>query len=131
MSLLLRPGHLLLALVLASGHPVATEPPPDQPEHPAGPVESRLKQVAPLPADNVAMERSPGQKRAVVLIHGLGVHPIRKSLVEQAGYRCWQEHDSTLVRQLAPLADVYSLAYSQNAPIERIIDLAGLPAQVA
>jgi hypothetical protein len=130
MSPLLDPGLVVLALFLPFSELALIPFPAGSAEVPAGPVESRLKQVAPLPPDSLTLERSPGQERAVVLIHGLNVHLVRKSLVDHPSYRCWQEPDSRVVRHLAPLADVFSLAYSQNAPVEQISELAGLPGQI-
>jgi pimeloyl-ACP methyl ester carboxylesterase len=90
-----------------------------------------MRRVAPAVLVGEAAQRSPNQTRAVVLIHGLGVHPIIKSWVEQASYRSWQLGSSPIVKKLSCVADVYALAYSQNAPVDQIPDLAGLSEQVA
>jgi pimeloyl-ACP methyl ester carboxylesterase len=67
--------------------------------------------------------RSAGQERAVVLIHGLNWHPISKDKVSRALLRPWQQHDSTLVKEISRNADVYSLAYAQTAPCDKIAEL--------
>ena len=43
-----------------------------------------------------------GQKRAVVLIQGLQVHPFSKSKVERASLRDWQQQGSPLLKRLDP-----------------------------
>jgi pimeloyl-ACP methyl ester carboxylesterase len=80
----------------------------------AAPIDTRFEQVAPLPVDS-AVERSSGQGRAVVLLHGLQVRPFSSRNVRQADFQGWQEPGSRLVEALAPHADVYAFAYSQNA----------------
>jgi pimeloyl-ACP methyl ester carboxylesterase len=70
--------------------------------------------------------RSPGQTRAVVLIHGLGLHPFLKDKVMQAKPRSWQLPTSPLVHSLAKSADVYVFAYSQTVPVEKVADESGL-----
>jgi pimeloyl-ACP methyl ester carboxylesterase len=66
--------------------------------------------------------RSAGQERAVVLIHGLALHPISKDKVSKAQLRSWQQQDSTLVKELSQHADVYALAYGQTASCESIAE---------
>jgi hypothetical protein len=64
--------------------------------------------------------RSAGQQRAVVLIHGLVLHPIAKDKATKAELRSWQHQDSNLVKEVSRHADVYSLAYGQTAACEHI-----------
>jgi pimeloyl-ACP methyl ester carboxylesterase len=66
--------------------------------------------------------RSAGQERAVVLIHGLALHPIAKEKIAMAELRSWQQQDSTLVKEISRHADVYALAYGQTAACERIAE---------
>ncbi len=66
--------------------------------------------------------RSAGQERAVVLIHGLTLHPISRDKVAKAQLRPWQQQDSTLVKEVSRHADVYALAYGQTTPCERIAE---------
>ena len=56
------------------------------------------------------MHRSPGQDRAVLLLHGLLIHPFSKINVNRAGLHSWQKPDSMLVKRLAaePLAHRFS-----------------------
>src|SRR5439155_1564859 len=89
-------------------------------------VESRLIQVAPLPP-------RPGQRvarheRAIVLIHGLALHPISKEKAHRAELRPWQQPASALVKRLAKEGDVFAFAYAQTVAVEdvhRATDLAG------
>jgi pimeloyl-ACP methyl ester carboxylesterase len=66
------------------------------------------------------VSRTAGQQRAVVLIHGLALHPISKERVAKAELRSWQKPDSTLVKEISRHADVYSLAYGQTVAVESI-----------
>src|SRR5262245_18704476 len=69
---------------------------------------------------------SPGQTRAVVLIHGLGLHPFVKDKVIQAKPRSWQLPTSPLVHSMAKSADVYVFAYRQTVAVEKVADESGL-----
>jgi pimeloyl-ACP methyl ester carboxylesterase len=96
----------------------------------AQPVQTKFVQVAPLvklPGEPV---RSPGQERAVVLIHGLWIHPFSKENVERATLRSWQRPDSLLVKRLAADSDVFAFAYGQNDALDEIGDLPDLDASV-
>src|SRR5262249_21391166 len=70
--------------------------------------------------------RSRGQTRAVVLLHGLNLFTGRQERIGKLTLRAWQEPGSLLVKELASHADVYSLAYTQTAPVERIYEGAKL-----
>jgi pimeloyl-ACP methyl ester carboxylesterase len=89
------------------------------------PVEVRFEQVFPA-GPNGRMEPSPGQTRAVVLIHGLRIHPINGGLAKRAEFHGWQEHKSAIVTSLGKSVDVFALAYSQNADLETISRAPGL-----
>src|SRR5205823_5158589 len=65
--------------------------------------------------------RSSEQARAVILIHGLQIHPVSNLEVLKATFRGWQKPHSQLVDALTPEADVYAFAYSENVPLERIV----------
>jgi Palmitoyl protein thioesterase len=84
-------------------------------------VDSRFIQVHPASVDETTLLRSPGQTRAVVLIHGLQIHPLNSLQVEKPAFKSWQLPHSQLVEALAPEADVFSFAYSENVPLERIV----------
>src|SRR5687767_7087602 len=91
----------------------------------AEPIETRFVQVSPPPQVADSIERSEDQERAVVLIHGLRVHPFSSKGVRRAELQLWQTPGSRLVEVIAADADVYALAYSQNA------DLASIAAEPA
>jgi pimeloyl-ACP methyl ester carboxylesterase len=91
------------------------------PAQPAPAVQTRLVAVAPAPAAH-PFTRSPGQTRAVILLHGLHPHPFSSERVRLPLFASWQVADSPLVRRLAPHADVFALAYGQNAPVDDVAD---------
>lgn len=84
------------------------------------PVETRFVQVAPVPPSPTQFRRSPHHDRAVVLIHGLSIHPFSKRNVLRAKLQGWQEPGSTMVKTLAREADVYAFAYGQHVAVDRI-----------
>src|SRR5438128_550390 len=83
-------------------------------------VETAFGQVHPAPKLAGKWVRSPGQTRAVVLIHGLWAYVANEADVRKAEFHGWQKAGSVMVKTLAPKADVYSFAYGQNAPVEDI-----------
>jgi pimeloyl-ACP methyl ester carboxylesterase len=91
-------------------------------------VDAVFHKVAPA---EPAAGRSPGQRCAVVLIHGLGLHPINKEKAVKAALRTWQRPDSPLVKALSQNADVYAFAYGQSAAVERIGTATGLAGHVS
>jgi pimeloyl-ACP methyl ester carboxylesterase len=90
----------------------------------------RLEQVYPDRFGKV-MERSFGQPGAVVLIHGLKIHPLQGGLAARAEFHAWQAPKSTLVQMLGKGADVFALAYNQTADLETISRAPGLDNAVA
>jgi pimeloyl-ACP methyl ester carboxylesterase len=84
------------------------------------PVQARFFQVFPRSPDDVTFRRSHGQVKAVVLIHGLHVTPLKKGEACRVRLHSWQDPDSKLVDALANLADVYAFAYSQNVAVQEI-----------
>jgi hypothetical protein len=82
-------------------------------------IEYTFARVAPA---NDRRGRSPGQTRAVILIHGLNLFAKDQDRYSGVPLRSWQEPGSALVRRLADDADVYSLAYAQHAAVEKIHD---------
>lgn len=86
----------------------------------AHPVEVQFVQVAPTARPSVEWRRSTGERRAVVLIQGLMVHPFSKENVGRASLRSWQQPGSPLVKRLAGEGDVYAFAYGQNVPVDEI-----------
>jgi pimeloyl-ACP methyl ester carboxylesterase len=97
----------------------------------APPVDTRFVQLAPLPKDPGAVERTPGQQRAVVLVHGLHPHPFSNANVHKALFASWQEPGSPPVRRLAREADVFAYAYAQTVAVEQVADAPGLGDGVA
>jgi pimeloyl-ACP methyl ester carboxylesterase len=94
----------------------------------APPVETRFAQVAPVPLLPGAVSRSRDQTRAVVLIHGLHLHPFSGRLAARAEFRPWQQPGSPLVKAIAADADVFALTYAQTVPVNEILaqpDLGG------
>ena len=101
----------------------AVAAPPDAP----APVQVQFAKVAPNPD---TPGRTTGQARAVVLIHGLALHPISEAKAIKPQMRFWQVPESALVKRLARDADVYAVSYGQNAPIEQLATDSPLPGHV-
>jgi pimeloyl-ACP methyl ester carboxylesterase len=93
---------------------------------PVSPVETFYVQVAPAPRAAKEVLRSPAQQRAVVLIHGLRVHPFNFKNVGKAVLHEWQKPGSLIVKLLGQDADVYSFAYAQNEAVEVVAAGPGL-----
>jgi pimeloyl-ACP methyl ester carboxylesterase len=99
----------------------------------APPFESFFVQVAPPIKAGDPLRRSADQHRAVILLHGLFIHPFSKTNVGRAVLHGWQKPDSVFVRRVAEEADVFSFAYSQTLPADEVAqrpDLAEYIAQV-
>jgi pimeloyl-ACP methyl ester carboxylesterase len=88
-------------------------------------VETKFVQVAPPAPSAVVPARSFGQQRAVVLLHGLHLHPISDVNAWHAELSGWEEPNSPLVKALGKDADVFAYGYAQHRPIE---DVARAPA---
>jgi len=88
---------------------------------PENPVEIKLAQVAPA-LKGSELRRSAGETRAVILLHGLHPHPVRDSSAARADFSGWEESDSALVKALRRDADVFSIAYSQQMPVETVAE---------
>jgi pimeloyl-ACP methyl ester carboxylesterase len=91
----------------------------------AEPVEVQFVQVAPQERPAGEWRRSPGERRAVVLIQGLKPHPFSKDGAARPTLRDWQKPGSSLVKRLAADADVYAFCYGQTVAVD---DIAGHPA---
>jgi pimeloyl-ACP methyl ester carboxylesterase len=89
----------------------------------AGDIEAHFVQVHPEPAAGGSLERTPGRDRAVVLIHGLKLHPFSAGAAGRAGFHRWQQPGSAMVLELGAAADVFAFAYAQTAPVEEIARL--------
>lgn len=75
--------------------------------------------------------RSPGQTRAVILIHGYRAHPFSIAGARAAEFHDWQKPGATMVEELSSVADVYSFAYGQNVSVSAVADSPALAAAVA
>jgi pimeloyl-ACP methyl ester carboxylesterase len=84
------------------------------------PLMTRFAQAAPAHQTPATFERSPGQDRAVILVHGLRWRDGLASA--KATFESWQLPDSTLVKTLKKDADVFAFAYGQNIPVHRITE---------
>ncbi len=85
-------------------------------------VDTRFAQVAPAAREVAAFARTLGQGRAVILIHGLRMHPISKVGIVRAAFSDWQKEKSALVEQLARDSDVFAFAYAQTAAADEVAD---------
>lgn len=61
-----------------------------------------------------------GTRQAVVLVHGLRATTVLEQHAHDLFLHDWQRPDSTLVNALAESADVYAVAYTQDAPVHEI-----------
>ena len=104
---------MLTALALLPGSPLL-------------PPQTFFVQVAPAPRTADEIARSAGQDRAVVLLHGLWVHPFNQHNVGKAFLHAWQKPGSLMVKRLAQDADVYSFGYAQDVAVEDIAAGPGL-----
>ncbi|HEY7311063.1 MAG TPA: alpha/beta hydrolase [Gemmataceae bacterium] len=82
-------------------------------------VETQFVQVAPAKQERQWWS-SPGKSRAVVLIHGLYVHPFSKTNVLRPHLHSWQRPDGLLVKKLGPDSDVFAFSYGQTVSADDI-----------
>ncbi|MHB1424075.1 MAG: esterase/lipase family protein [Gemmataceae bacterium] len=73
---------------------------------------------------------APDKTRAVVLIHGLLVHPFSKINVGRAPLHSWQKPNCLLVKRLAEEADVFAFSYAQTVSADEIAERPDLESQV-
>src|SRR5690242_16045447 len=88
----------------------------------APPFQTLFVQVAPAIQQGEPLRRSAHTDRAVILLHGLRIHPFSKTNVTRAELHSWQKPDSILVKRLATQADVFSFAYAQTVPTEEVAE---------
>jgi pimeloyl-ACP methyl ester carboxylesterase len=84
-------------------------------------IETQFVQVAPA-SSPAPWWYAPGKMRAVILIHGLLVHPFSKTNVGRAELHSWQKPDCVLVKRLAQEADVFAFAYAQTVSADEIAE---------
>jgi len=88
---------------------------------------TELWQVAPDAQGRAGWLNTPRAKdRALVLIPGLKIHPLRPGRCARPERHGWQEPTSDLVRTLAPDFDVFAFGYAQTAPLEAVVHAPGL-----
>jgi pimeloyl-ACP methyl ester carboxylesterase len=85
-------------------------------------IDTRFAQVAPAANEVAAFARTPGHDRAVILIHGLRMHPISKVGIVKAAFSDWQREDGLLVKQLSRDCDVFSFAYAQTVAADEVAE---------
>ncbi len=90
-----------------------------------GEVQTKFVQVHPSRRAQAELRRTPGQQRAVVLIPGLSLAR-EEDTVAEPGMQIWQYPGSPVIQALAGQADVFSFAYGQNVPVDRIAELPAL-----
>jgi pimeloyl-ACP methyl ester carboxylesterase len=91
---------------------------------------TRCAEVAPAVDEAKEFVRSKDRDRAVILIHGLTLHPLNKDAARKVEFRDWQRADSLLVKKLAKEADVYAFAYAQTTAADEIPEAGDLGAWV-
>jgi pimeloyl-ACP methyl ester carboxylesterase len=69
--------------------------------------------------------------RAVLLIPGLKIHPLRPALATRPELRDWQQPAGEMVRALARDFDVFAFGYAQTVPLDAVALSPGLRAIVA
>lgn len=88
-------------------------------------------QVAPDRKGANAAAVTRGKDRAVLVIPGLKIHPIRPALAARPDRRDYQEPTSELVKALAKDSDVFAFSYAQTVPIDAVAHSPGLRDAVA
>jgi pimeloyl-ACP methyl ester carboxylesterase len=84
-------------------------------------VDTKFVQVAPAVKPGAAIPiRTPGQPRAVVLLHGLRIHPISDTNALHAELSGWEEPGSPLVKALGKDADVFAFGYAQHLSVDAV-----------
>jgi pimeloyl-ACP methyl ester carboxylesterase len=68
--------------------------------------------------------------RAVVLVHGLQLHPIRQAKAGRPELHDWMRPNAALVRALSADFDVYGFGYAQTVPVDVVSVSPGLIAAV-
>ena len=95
------------------------------------PIEVKFAQVSPAPVEAELVTRSTNQRRAVILIQGLAIHPFSGGNADKANWQGWQSPTSAIVATLGKDSDVFALSYSQNCALAEIADSPELTANIA
>lgn len=78
-----------------------------------------FRQVHPPPSAPAAVARSPGQARAIVLIHGFRIE-FNNAAAALGDLHAWQTAGSVAVKTFAQEGDVFAFAYAQDNTLEEI-----------
>ena len=107
---------------------LATAAPAPVPE-----LSTEIWQVAPGTSAKVwtATDKPSEKKRALVLIPGLHVHPLRPAKATKPELRDWQQPKSELVKTLAKDFDVFAFGYSQTVSADEVAQGPGLRDAIA
>ncbi|VTR93648.1 : Abhydrolase_6 [Gemmata massiliana] len=94
---------------------------------------TELWQVAPGTSAKAwtATDKPSEKKRALVLIPGLHLHPLRPAKATKPELRDWQQPKSELVKALAKDFDVFAFGYSQTISADEVAQGPGLRDTVA
>jgi len=84
-------------------------------------IETQFVQVTPVRQEQ-RWWNAPGKTRAVVLIHGLYVHPFSKTDVPRPHLHSWQKADCVLVKKLAADSDVFAFSYGQTVSADEVAE---------
>jgi pimeloyl-ACP methyl ester carboxylesterase len=84
-------------------------------------IETQFVRVAPAKQERHWWS-APGKTRAVVLIHGLQVHPFSKTNVLRPHLHGWQKADCLLVKKLAADSDVFAFSYGQTVSADEVAE---------
>ncbi len=94
---------------------------------PAADLPTELWQVAPDARGKPILLNNPAPKeRAVLLIHGLKIHPLRPAHATRPEIHEWQQPTSEIVRTLAKDFDVFAFGYAQTVPLDAVAHSPGL-----
>ena len=95
---------------------------------PSAEPQTQLWQVAPDTCQKpwVAPEKPSEKTRAVVLLHGLYLHPLHPVKATRPELRPWQQPKSELVKTLATEFDVFGLGYAQVASVDETAEAPSL-----
>lgn len=92
---------------------------------PASTVPTDFWQISPEPFGMSQTIRK-SKPRAIVLIHGLMIHPLNGDRAKTPNPHPWQHPTGSLVQGLAPDFDVFGFSYAQTQPIDEPGFLTGL-----
>jgi pimeloyl-ACP methyl ester carboxylesterase len=83
-------------------------------------VPTKIWQVAPEARQIGSSSFQRTRDRAVLLVPGMSLHPLKPALTTQPEFHSWQVPNSDLVCTLSKDADVYSFAYGQTTSLDCI-----------